>query len=404
MRILIADDDPATRFMLEDAVSEWGYEAVVATDGQQAYDILSGQDALQLALLDWMMPGMYGPEICYKIRQMKGLPFIYMIILTSKTEKKDLAAALEAGADDFLSKPVDNDELKSRLAVGVRAVQYEQALIEKNKQLDEYANRMEALAEERAKQLVHAERLAVLGTLTAGIAHEIANPLTAVAGIVSLLDMDWKVAEPCIRDALRRGVEDEERLTRVLQGTPKLLDDAMSATDRAIRFLQNLKGFSRKDHDLLATCSINKCIEIALRLGSHSLKNGIRIEEDLAEDLPSLRANPLQLEQVFLNLFINAADAMAASGGGTLGIVSRQVDDKLAVIVEDTGCGISEDKLQTIWEPFFTTKNMDKGTGLGLSISRGIVEDHKGTIRAENKPDGGARFIVELPISVTPRP
>ena len=401
MRILIADDDSATRFMLKDITAQWGYDVVEAADGQEAYSVLSGQDSPQLALLDWMMPGMDGPEICSRVRQADGLLFIYMIILTIKSEKKDLAAALDAGADDFLSKPVDYGELRSRLAVGSRAVDYERRLAGKNRQLDEYANRMEELAEERARQLFHAERLSMLGALTAGIAHEMANPLGYISGNIGLLEMDWEVAMPCIRDAIARGGKNEKPLDILLQETPARFGQINNGIDRCVRFLDNLRRFSRKDHGLKSACAVNECIENALRLSGHRLKYDIIVNKDLGSGLPLLYASPLQLEQVFLNLVVNAADAMAASGGGTLRIVSRQAEDKIVVTVEDTGCGIPEDHADSIWEPFFTTKDMDKGTGLGLSISRGIVEDHKGKIRAENKADGGARFIVELPVSAS---
>jgi len=398
MRVLVADDDPAARFILVDLLSEWGYEVVAVADGRKAHAVLSAQDAPQLALLDWMMPGMDGPEICSRISQKDGLLFIYSIILTSKSEKKDLATALEAGADDFLSKPIDNDELRSRLAVGVRAVEYERSLIEKNRQLAQYANRMDALAEERARQLIHAERLSMLGALTAGIAHEMSNPLTSVLANIKLIEMDWGAVEPHIRQVLEESTENKKRLALVLEQMPTLLDDARTASERVTRFLQDLKGFSRKDNGFVPDCAVNGCVENALSLGAYQLKYGITVEKDLGESLPTLCANPQQLEQVFLNLFTNAADAMAPRGRGILKIVSRQADDCIKVTVEDTGCGIPEDKLDAIWEAFFTTKEMGKGTGLGLSISLGIVENHNGSIRVENKPEGGARFIVELPV------
>jgi two-component system, NtrC family, sensor kinase len=371
---------------------------ISASNGREAFAILSAQDAPQLALLDWMMPEMEGPEVCSMVRTTTGCPFIYMIVLTSKTEKNNVAQALESGADDFLAKPVDADELRSRLGVGARAVKYERTLAEKNEQLDAYATEMEGLAEERAKQLVHAERLSTLGSLTAGIAHEMANPLMAITGNLSLLNMDCASVRTSMQDTEKDSLEKQEHLHPLMQKIPARLRDITAASDRLLQLLQNLKGYSRKDHDWISCCSIDQCIENALSLGSHRLKHGIAVEKDLGGALPSVSANPQQLEQVFLNLFVNASDAMSDQGGGTLRIASSHAGENLVVTIEDTGCGIPEDKLQTIWEPFFTTKDADKGTGLGLSISRGIIEDHKGSIRAENKPEGGTRFIIELPV------
>lgn len=132
MKILIADDNRSSRVLLEEFAVEWGYEPVLASDGLQAYNILNRENGPRLAILDWMMPGMDGPDICQKIKALGG-PFCYFILLTSRGEKKDMLAGLGAGADDFLRKPVDPDELKIRLAVGVRTLQYELDLLAKER-------------------------------------------------------------------------------------------------------------------------------------------------------------------------------------------------------------------------------------------------------------------------------
>jgi two-component system, NtrC family, sensor kinase len=399
MRLLIAEDDPVLQFTLTDTASEWGYEVTLAVTGREAYDVLRGDDPPRLALLDWMMPGMNGPEICSRLRDLDDAPFVYTLILTSKSEKKDVARALDAGADDFLSKPVDIDELRSRLAVGRRAVEYEQALTEKNAQLDTYAAEMERLAEERARQLVHAERLALLGTLTAGLAHEIANPISFISGNVTFLHDAWEAAEPCIKEHLAGGVGDERRLQLVLEEAPRAFDGIREGIHRSSQLVTGLKRFSRKGTEGQTRCAMNDCIHNALQLAQNRLRPTVKVEQHLADDCPQIHVNQQQIEQVLVNLFVNAADAMAAGGGGDLVVSSCEEDDRLIVTVEDTGTGIPDAHLESIWEPFFTTKDGDKGTGLGLSISRGIIEEHDGVIWAENRPEGGARFVIELPVA-----
>lgn len=130
MRVLIADDDPVSRCVLEDALSEWGYEVVTVTDGCQARDELLSEGGPQLAVLDWIMPGMSGPEVCQDVRGGPSAHYVYIILLTVKKDKEDLVAALEAGADDFVSKPFDAQELRVRVRGGQRVVELQAELLE----------------------------------------------------------------------------------------------------------------------------------------------------------------------------------------------------------------------------------------------------------------------------------
>lgn len=135
-RILLADDDVTVRTLLEHMLREWQYEVVTASDGQQAWDILQGQNPPQLLVLDWMMPGMDGVELCRRLRTWEKRRYTYIILFTAKNDKNDTVAGLSAGADDFLTKPVDMAELKSRLAVGQRILDYEGELADKNRLLE----------------------------------------------------------------------------------------------------------------------------------------------------------------------------------------------------------------------------------------------------------------------------
>ncbi len=127
--ILIAEDDAVFRRVLEAWLGKWGYSVTVTSDGQQAWEVLQKEDAPKLAILDWMMPGMYGTELCRKTRAMTGAPYRYLLLLTAKTEKQDVIAGLEAGADDYLSKPFDSNELRARLRVGQRILDLQDQLI-----------------------------------------------------------------------------------------------------------------------------------------------------------------------------------------------------------------------------------------------------------------------------------
>ena len=398
MKVLVADDDPVVRFLVSDLVKEWGHQVISACDGQQAWEALSEPEGPRIAILDWTMPKLDGLELCRRVKTDSAFPYVYIILLTARSEKKESILALDTGADDFLAKPVNSAELKSRLNVGFRTLAYKQTLIEKNQRLQEYADEMETLAEIRAKQLVHTERLAMLGTLAAGLAHELANPITFITGNIEILRGNWECAEPHLRKYIETGGGDTERLKRALDDIPDVWNDLDSGVERTIRLLRGMGRFSQKGNDVQGACAIKECVENALNIADSRLKHKAVVEKELPDDLPVCPGSSQQLEQVFINLFVNAADAMEPRGG-TLKIEAHQADDRLLLTVEDSGPGIPADELDSIWEAFFTTKDTDKGTGLGLSISRGIIEDHGGTIRAENKKDGGARFLVELPIT-----
>jgi phosphoserine phosphatase RsbU/P len=137
MRILIADDDPVLRRLLQMTLPAWGYEVVTATDGNEAWQMLQSQDAPPLTLLDWMMPGLDGLEICQRVRQTPALPPVHLILLTGKNKRADIVAGLQAGADDYLVKPFDPQELQARLQVGVRGLQLQTELARQIKELEE---------------------------------------------------------------------------------------------------------------------------------------------------------------------------------------------------------------------------------------------------------------------------
>jgi two-component system cell cycle response regulator len=128
VRILVADDDAVSRRLLEATLKKWGYDVAVGEDGDKAWEVLQGEDAPQLAILDWVMPGMDGPEICREVRTLGGQRYIYLLLLTAKSEKEDLVKGMEAGADDFLSKPFDAQELRARLRAGIRILELQETL------------------------------------------------------------------------------------------------------------------------------------------------------------------------------------------------------------------------------------------------------------------------------------
>ena len=229
------------------------------------------------------------------------------------------------------------------------------------------------------EELVQAEKLATLGELIAGIAHELNNPLAALTGHAQLLRIEQKDTPAAAR---------AERI--------------LEAAQRTSRVVQNFLSFARKHRSEKVPVSMNDLITKTRELLAYQLRvNNIHVQTDLAPALPSIAGDPHQLQQVLLNLFNNSAQAMAGAGGAGILRVATTLDRDAAtlrVAIADDGPGISPENLSRIFEPFFTTKPAGEGTGLGLPIAQGIVTEHGGTLVAESESGQGATFIVTLPV------
>jgi len=231
--------------------------------------------------------------------------------------------------------------------------------------------------DKRQEQLVEARKLVSIGTLTSGIAHELNNPLNNVS-----LTADTLLEE---LDAMPRAEMRE------------LLQDIIGETARASEVVRNLLDFSRAEQRSLRPLGMATVIGQTLKLvGNQLALSGVKVETDVPADLPEIRGDMHYLQQVFINLFLNSAQAMEK--GGQLRISARREGDRLCVDVADTGCGMDKDTLSRVFDPFFTTKPVGKGTGLGLSIIYGIIKKHGGSIDVQSEPGQGTTFTVCLPV------
>ncbi len=224
--------------------------------------------------------------------------------------------------------------------------------------------------------LVQSEKMAAVGTLSAGLAHEVKNPLSAVLGYAQLSMR--KLDQP---EALKKNLGIIENETR-----------------RCNEIISNLMQFSRQEKGALSQISVNKVVSKSIAIVDHqlSLKN-VRIESDLADNIPPISGNANQLQQVLMNLMINAQQAIG-DDGGTVTLATRTKGESVFITVSDTGPGMSDDVAAKIFEPFFTTKPAGQGTGLGLSVTYGIIQDHGGDISVTRADSGGAKFVITLPI------
>jgi signal transduction histidine kinase len=270
--------------------------------------------------------------------------------------------------------------------------------IENAKAFDEIAQlnkTLEARVEARTRelretqaQLVQSEKMRSLGQLVAGVAHELNNPIGFVHANLQLL-------EEYVERLMRSDLEPARR-RRSRDAIEKLLMRSQEGTERVKQIVQDLRTFSRTDQAELTQVSLNEAIERTLALMEARLKGGVAVEKDLGA-LPEVRCYAGQLNQVFMNVLMNACDAM--NGRGKITVRTRPEPDGVLLEFGDDGPGMGPEVRSRIFEPFFTTKPVGKGTGLGLSISHGIIERHGGAMTVDSEPGRGARFTIRLPLA-----
>jgi signal transduction histidine kinase len=394
MKVLIAEDDPVSRRLLQSYLERWGHEVTLATGGGEAWRLF-GAGNYPIVISDWMMPEIDGPDLIRRIRASSHPGYVYIILLTARSQKEDVVAGMESGADDFLTKPFDREELRVRLRAGERIIHLEQSLARQN----------QALREAQAA-LVQSEKLASLGRLAAGVAHEINNPVSYVANNLAVLRRDTRAAL-AVLDAYRNGnaavavkLEADADLPFFREHYSRTFDKSLQGLQRVRDIVRNLCDFARLDEAEFKETDLNAGLAATVEILHNEItKKEIRLQTDY-QPLPGVYGCPGKLNQAFLNLLINAVEACDA--GGMMSVRSRlEFDETVIIEIQDNGRGIQPEHRSRLFEPFFTTKPVGHGMGLGLSVSFGIVRDHGGTIEVDSEPGRGSTFRIRLPLQRT---
>ncbi|MBF0472634.1 MAG: peptidylprolyl isomerase [Nitrospirae bacterium] len=272
---------------------------------------------------------------------------------------------------------------------------------------DELNKAYEKLQQTQAK-LIHQEKMASIGMLAAGIAHEINNPLAfIISNLNSLMRFESKIdkymsdlkslMQEMDKDVCEHieSLEKTSKIDFIMENFSALIENSFDGAERIKKIVSGLKGFVRKDTSILQYADINEGIEKALSIVWNRLKYKANVIKEYGQ-LPKVKCYIDQLNQVFINLLINAADAI--SDKGEIKISTNCVSGYINISVSDNGSGINEENLKDIFIPFFTTKEVGKGTGLGLSISYDIIKEHDGTIEVKSKVGVGTTFTIKIPI------
>ncbi len=422
LRVLIADDDRAIRALLALHISAAGHEVIHVVNGTEAIETLKQDTDIQVAILDWHMPGgIEGVELC---QQVSRLPQpVYVIVVTAEDRSHVTAEALNAGAHDYIMKPWIKDVLLARVGVAGR-------LISMRRQLEATTSELERrIAEQQTlqAQLLHAQKMESIGQLAAGIAHEINTPIQYVGdntrfvrdtinGVLMFIE-DLSSLMPAIKDGHVKPeqiADLEAALHRldfefIKEETPQAIEQTLGGVDRVAEIVRAMKEFSHPGGSEKVQADLNRSIESTIAVCRNSWKYVADLETDFEKNLPATPCLVGEFNQVILNLIVNAADAIGevvgerGEGKGRITIRTRRVGEFVEIRVCDTGGGIPEAHRRRIFDPFFTTKEVGKGTGQGLAISHDvIVNKHGGTIDFESETGVGTTFTIRLPLAPTP--
>ncbi len=354
--ILIVDDEQSIRRLLSRKLSSDGFSCQEASDADQAIELIN-KGSVELVLLDINMPGKSGVELLSEIEAHH--PDIAVIMVTGVTDISTAVNCIRAGAYSYLTKPFSLDEVSLNVE---RALEQRKLAAERNR------------LEHEAREI---NRLATIGEMAAGIAHEVNNPLAAIMNYADLV-LESSIPEDVVElvDIIKRDVQ------------------------RAAAILDKLLTFARQRLPKRVNVDINGLLETTLSLLAHKLeKHHIEISTMLDPNLPWTVADASQLQQVFLNIVSNAETEMKLAGKGNMLLVKTEaLDNNIRISFTDNGPGIAKENLTRIFDPFFTTRDVGQGVGLGLSVCHGIITEHGGKIYADSEVGKGATFIVELPI------
>ncbi len=387
--ILLIDDEEHILKSLRRLFRKEGYELLASNDPLEALELMKKQ-GVDVIICDQRMPEMTGSELLAAAREIR--PDAIRIMLTGYTDLQSAEDAINKGEVwRFLLKPWNDQDLRNTVRQAVMLVEMKRAqrrmvaqiraqnieLARLSEQLQKKLKSSEQKLEHYDTHIARTEKLASLGLMAGGIAHELNNPLGGILTMTQLLLEDTSEDSPTHAD----------------------LKEIERATLHSRNVISNLLSFARQGREpKLEELRPKDVIDGVLALVGHSLEiKDIIVEVDVPGDLPAIWGDQNRLHQVFINLLTNAAQAMQR--GGTVHIKGRSVEEgkTIAIDVIDSGIGISSRYLDKIFDPFFTTKDEGQGTGLGLSVSYGLIKDHHGEILVASEPDKGAKFTVLLP-------
>lgn len=373
LHLLLVDDEDDFRSTLSKRLERRGAHVSQASNGKACLDVMATHP-IDVVVLDVKMPGMGGIEVLQYIKA--DHPQVEVIFLTGHAATQDGVEGIKLGAFDYLSKPVEFEHLLGKILQA-----YDKIHREEEKRLEaDFKARME-------QQMISTERLAAMGTLAAGVAHEINNPLAVINEAVGFMNL--VLQKPELAGMPRR------------QAFEKALAKIEKSVKRARKITHQLLGSVRKSDPVLAEVDLKQLVDETIQLVGKEAKNkDISISFNADTALNKIWIDPEKIRQVLINLTTNAIQA--TDNQGQVSIHVKNITDGILLVVSDTGQGIPRENREKIFEPFFSTKSPGQGTGLGLYVTKEIIEKMDGTIEIDSRLGHGTRFAVRIPNQINP--
>ena len=377
-------------------LSQCGYEEVQFTDITAATRLFESGSPPELYIFDQSSLQNEAAEFIQTLWKCRHAVPLFAFVVGDKKDEEQLVQIIGKSAHDYLSVPIPSELGKVKLDIAKQIVVDQRVLAESNQVIERYAQHIDKLSADRARQLFHAERLSTIGTMSAGLAHEIKNPLGYISTSLETTKIYWQQTSELLSDTEIH--IDENTRDRLISKVPKALERISNGLERIDKLMQGLNNFARSSQGEKQLHNLNDSVHLALEIADIHLKYHVMIETKLCPELSLVKVNPQQVEQVIINLLINAAHALEFEENGRVSIASFEENGRAVLTIADNGPGIPESHLQSIWQPFYTTKEEGKGTGLGLSISQNLIRDNGGSISVMNGDSGGALFKIEFPL------
>ncbi len=433
--VLYIEDDIANKTLIGKLLSAAGYQVLEADNGLDGIQ-LAREENPDLILMDMSMPGLDGYETTTRLKSAKATAKIPVVAVTAHAMKGDRERTLAAGCDGYIAKPINVDIFIEQLESYLEGKQEQLPQQEERGYLKEYSRKLVERLEEKVRelgdansqlevrvaegveelhktqeQLMQNEKMAAIGQLAAGVAHEINNPVGFINSnlnslvrymdnVIEIIDI-YQAAEPVLAQqevfaARVAHVKKNFDLDYIKSDVPELINECIEGTARVKQIVLNLKEFSHVDEAEWQLADLHQGLDSTLNIVNNEIKYKAEVLKEYGE-LPLIECIASQINQVFMNLLVNAAHAIDEFG--TISICTGVKGEEAWIEIRDSGHGIAPEHLKRLFEPFFTTKPVGTGTGLGLSLSFGIVKKHGGRIDVQSEEGQGTCFTVWLPLA-----